>query len=156
MDRVGGYVSMNVSPPRCCARTCCEFLPACRCPASCSSCPSTTRSRTTPRCGRRSRRCAPQGLRLAIDDVGAGFSSLRHIVVTEPDVIKIDRSIVAGLATDPVLPSLVRSLVEFGPGCGALVVAEGVETAEEAARCWTCASATARAGTGAAPARPRR
>ena len=43
------------------------------------------------------------GLRLAIDDVGAGFSSLRHIVVTAPDVIKIDRSIVAGLDTDPVL-----------------------------------------------------
>ena len=72
------------------------------------------------------------GLRLAIDDVGAGFSSLRHIVVTAPDVIKIDRSIVAGLDTDPVLTKLVQSLVEFGHGCGVLVVAEGVETATEA------------------------
>jgi EAL domain-containing protein (putative c-di-GMP-specific phosphodiesterase class I) len=73
------------------------------------------------------------GLRLAIDDVGAGFSSLRHIVVTAPDVIKIDRSIVAGLDTDPVLETLIRSLVEFGHGCGVRVVAEGVETADEAA-----------------------
>jgi EAL domain-containing protein (putative c-di-GMP-specific phosphodiesterase class I) len=73
------------------------------------------------------------GLRLAIDDVGAGFSSLRHIVVTAPDVIKIDRSIVAGLDTDPVLETLIRSLVEFGHGCAVRVVAEGVETAEEAA-----------------------
>jgi EAL domain-containing protein (putative c-di-GMP-specific phosphodiesterase class I) len=73
------------------------------------------------------------GLRLAIDDVGAGFSSLRHIVVTAPDVLKIDRSIVSGLDTDPVLSTLVRSLVEFGRGCSARVVAEGVETAEEAA-----------------------
>jgi EAL domain-containing protein (putative c-di-GMP-specific phosphodiesterase class I) len=73
------------------------------------------------------------GLRLAIDDVGAGFSSLRHIVVTAPDVIKIDRSIVAGLDTDLVLETLIHSLVEFGHGCAVRVVAEGVETAEEAA-----------------------
>lgn len=73
------------------------------------------------------------GLRLAIDDVGAGFSSLRHIVVTKPDVIKIDRSIVTGLDTDPVLTKLVESLVEFGHGCRVSVVAEGVETAAEAA-----------------------
>ena len=73
------------------------------------------------------------GLRLAIDDVGAGFSSLRHIVVTAPDVIKIDRSIVAGLDTDPVLSKLVQSLVEFGHGCDVRVVAEGIETADEAA-----------------------
>lgn len=73
------------------------------------------------------------GLRLAIDDVGAGFSSLRHIVVTSPDVIKIDRSIVAGLDVDPVLSKLVGSLVEFGHGCDVRVVAEGIETADEAA-----------------------
>jgi EAL domain-containing protein (putative c-di-GMP-specific phosphodiesterase class I) len=74
-----------------------------------------------------------RGLRLAIDDVGAGFSSLRHIVVTSPDVIKIDRSIISGVDTDPVLTTLVRSLVEFGHGCQVRVVAEGVETAAEAA-----------------------
>ncbi len=73
------------------------------------------------------------GLRLAIDDVGAGFSSLRHIVITSPDIIKIDRSIVAGLDTDPVLSKLVESLVDFGHGCGVRVVAEGIETAGEAA-----------------------
>ena len=71
------------------------------------------------------------GLRLAIDDVGAGFSSLRHIVVTAPDVIKIDRSIVSGLDDDPVLAKLVGSLVEFAHGCDVRVVAEGVETADE-------------------------
>jgi EAL domain-containing protein (putative c-di-GMP-specific phosphodiesterase class I) len=73
------------------------------------------------------------GLRLAIDDVGAGFSSLRHIVLTTPDVIKIDRSIVSGLDTDPVLATLVHSLVEFAGGLRARVVAEGIETAAEAA-----------------------
>lgn len=72
------------------------------------------------------------GLRLAIDDVGAGFSSLRHIVVTSPDVLKIDRSIVSGLDTDPVRTVLIRSLVDFARGLRARVVAEGVETAAEA------------------------
>ncbi|MCZ2837242.1 EAL domain-containing protein [Modestobacter sp. VKM Ac-2985] len=74
-----------------------------------------------------------RGMRLAIDDVGAGFSSLRHIVITAPDVIKLDRSIVSGIDADPVLTRLVGSLVEFGHGCGASVVAEGIETAAEAA-----------------------
>jgi EAL domain-containing protein (putative c-di-GMP-specific phosphodiesterase class I) len=73
------------------------------------------------------------GLRLAIDDVGAGFSSLRHIVVTSPDVIKIDRSIVTGLTEDAVRATLVQSLVQFAHSCDVRVVAEGVETAAEAA-----------------------
>jgi EAL domain-containing protein (putative c-di-GMP-specific phosphodiesterase class I) len=74
-----------------------------------------------------------RGLRLAVDDVGAGFSSLRHIVQTSPDVLKLDRSIVDGVAADPVLRTLVRALVEFAHGCAAVVVAEGVETAVDAA-----------------------
>ncbi|CAN5490038.1 hypothetical protein BH10ACT3_BH10ACT3_05940 [soil metagenome] len=72
------------------------------------------------------------GMRLAIDDVGAGYSSLRHILMTAPDVIKLDRAIVAGVSTDSVLRTLVGSLVDFGHGCGASVVAEGVETSEDA------------------------
>ena len=125
---------MNVSPATLLTPECGELLgrlPLHR--GSCSSCPSTTRSRTTPRCNAALRPFRAGGMRLAIDDVGAGFSSLRHIVVTSPDVIKIDRSIVTGLNTDPVLTKLVQSLVEFGHGCRVRVVAEGVETAGEAA-----------------------
>jgi EAL domain-containing protein (putative c-di-GMP-specific phosphodiesterase class I) len=73
-----------------------------------------------------------KGLRLAIDDVGAGFASLRHILLTSPDVIKLDRSIIAGTAHDPVLRRLAHSLSEFGHDAGAVVVAEGVETREDA------------------------
>ena len=51
--------------------------------------------------------------------------------MTTPDVIKLDRSIVAGAATDSVLRSLVRSLSDFGHGLGASVVAEGIETLGE-------------------------
>jgi EAL domain-containing protein (putative c-di-GMP-specific phosphodiesterase class I) len=74
-----------------------------------------------------------RGMRLAIDDVGAGFSSLRHIVLTAPDVIKLDRSMIDGVSSDPVLTTLVRSLVGFGHDCASQVVAEGVETEQDAA-----------------------
>ena len=71
-------------------------------------------------------------MRLAIDDVGAGFSSLRHIVLTAPDVIKIDRSLVDGVHHDKVLRTLVAPLGEFATGLGAAVVAEGIEDIEDA------------------------
>jgi EAL domain-containing protein (putative c-di-GMP-specific phosphodiesterase class I) len=74
-----------------------------------------------------------RGMRLAIDDVGAGFSSLRHIVLTRPDVLKIDRTLVDGVSNDHILNSLVHSLVDFGHGSGATVVAEGIETGADAA-----------------------
>jgi EAL domain-containing protein (putative c-di-GMP-specific phosphodiesterase class I) len=74
-----------------------------------------------------------RGMRLAIDDVGAGFSSLRHIVVTAPDVVKLDRSLVAGVADDHVLAVLTKALVELADAIGAHVVAEGIETATDAA-----------------------
>ncbi len=73
------------------------------------------------------------GMRLAIDDVGAGFSSLRHIVATAPDIIKLDRSIVSGVAGDAVLTVVVHALVELAGALGAKVVAEGIETATDAA-----------------------
>ncbi|MFI5495957.1 EAL domain-containing protein [Actinoplanes sp. NPDC051859] len=73
-----------------------------------------------------------RGMRLAVDDVGAGFSSLRHIVVTSPDVIKLDRSIVAGIGADPVLSVVTQSLVELARAMGAAVVAEGIETEADA------------------------
>ncbi|MGH3732373.1 MAG: EAL domain-containing protein [Acidimicrobiales bacterium] len=73
-----------------------------------------------------------KGMQLAIDDVGVGFSSLRHIVLSAPDVIKLDLSIVTGVATDHVLRTLARALAEFGHEIGASVVAEGVETRDDA------------------------
>ena len=74
-----------------------------------------------------------RGMRLAIDDVGAGYSSLRHIVATGPDVVKLDRSIVDGVAGDAVLAVVVRALVDLAGAVGATVVAEGIETGADAA-----------------------
>jgi len=133
LDVVDGYVAMNVSPATLLTPECGELLsrlPLERVLLELSE-HDQVEDYATLNATLAPYRAA--GLRLAIDDVGAGFSSLRHIVVTAPDVIKIDRSIVAGLDSDPVLETLIRSLVEFGHGCSVRVVAEGVETAEEAA-----------------------
>jgi EAL domain-containing protein (putative c-di-GMP-specific phosphodiesterase class I) len=133
LTRVGGYVAMNVSPATLLTAECAEVLA--RLPVERVLLELSEHDRVEDYAVLNAT-LAPfraRGLRLAIDDVGAGFSSLRHIVVTAPDVIKIDRSLVAGLDTDPVLRTLVRSLVDFGHGCAVRVVAEGVETATEAA-----------------------
>jgi EAL domain-containing protein (putative c-di-GMP-specific phosphodiesterase class I) len=133
LGRVDGYIAMNVSPATLLTPECGGLLS--RLPLSRVLLELSEHDQVEDYEALKST-LAPfraRGLRLAIDDVGAGFSSLRHIVVTAPDVIKIDRSIVAGLDTDPVLTKLVHSLVEFGHGCRVRVVAEGVETAGEAA-----------------------
>ena len=132
LDRVGGYIALNVSPATVLTPECAGLLgllPLDRVVLE------LTEHDAVEDYDRLSAALAPfraAGLRLAIDDVGAGFSSLRHIVVTAPDVIKLDRSIAAGVATDRVLATLVGSLVTFAHGAGATVVAEGVETAEDA------------------------
>lgn len=71
------------------------------------------------------------GLTLAIDDTGAGFASLSHIVKLAPDVIKLDLEFTRGVDRDPVRRSLAMSLVAFARDTGATVVAEGIETVGE-------------------------
>jgi EAL domain-containing protein (putative c-di-GMP-specific phosphodiesterase class I) len=72
-----------------------------------------------------------RGVRLAIDDIGAGFSSLRHIIKLTPEIIKLDISLTRGIDADPVRQALAAALVSFAGNVGATVVAEGVERAEE-------------------------
>ncbi len=73
------------------------------------------------------------GVRLAIDDAGAGFASLMHILRLAPDFIKLDRQLISGLDTDPARRSLAASLTRFAEESGATIVAEGVETGAELA-----------------------
>lgn len=73
------------------------------------------------------------GARLAVDDTGSGFSSLRHIVRLHPDVIKIDRSFVSGIDVDASSRAIVAGLVQLSADSTAMLVAEGVETTEEQA-----------------------
>lgn len=67
------------------------------------------------------------GARLAIDDVGSGFASLRHVLRLSPDIIKIDRSLVNEVTSDPAQRAIAIALAELGTRVGTKVVAEGVE-----------------------------
>ncbi|MBB3936271.1 sensor domain-containing phosphodiesterase [Aureimonas phyllosphaerae] len=78
-------------------------------------------------------RLRERGVRIAIDDVGAGYSSMSRVVAIRPDIIKLDREIVHGLDTDLMRQALARALVDFAERCGCKVVAEGVETPGELA-----------------------
>lgn len=74
-----------------------------------------------------------RGLRLAIDDTGAGHSSLTHVLRLQPDVVKLDRLLITELDHDPVRRSLVKALTGFCGEVGILLIAEGVENAAELA-----------------------
>lgn len=71
------------------------------------------------------------GCRLAIDDVGAGYASMRHILELAPDVIKFDVSFNRNIDTDPGRQALVSALARFAAELGADLVAEGIETPAE-------------------------
>lgn len=71
------------------------------------------------------------GVRLAIDDAGAGFSSLRHILRLAPEIIKLDLALTRDVDTDPVRRALATALVRFALDTGASIVAEGIETESE-------------------------
>jgi EAL domain-containing protein (putative c-di-GMP-specific phosphodiesterase class I)/PAS domain-containing protein len=73
------------------------------------------------------------GVRLAVDDAGSGFSSLRHILNLRPDVIKLDLALVRGIDADPARRALASSLLVFAGQIGADLVAEGIETQAELA-----------------------
>ena len=80
-------------------------------------------------------RLRERGGRLAVDDAGSGYASMRHVVSLAPDIIKIDRSLVASMDRDSGRRELARSLSRFARSTGASVVAEGIERPEEYDTC---------------------
>lgn len=72
-----------------------------------------------------------RGMRVAIDDAGAGYSSMRHILSMRPDVIKLDISLTRDVDHDPVRKAMAAALGEFARRAETIVVAEGIETEAE-------------------------
>ena len=72
-----------------------------------------------------------RGVRIAIDDAGAGFSSLRHTLRLEPDIVKLDISITRAVDRDRGRRALASALISFADEMGMAIVAEGVETSAE-------------------------
>jgi EAL domain-containing protein (putative c-di-GMP-specific phosphodiesterase class I) len=76
-------------------------------------------------------RLREHGVRVAVDDVGSGFSSFRHVTRVNPEILKLDRSLVCGIDGDPVRQSLASAIVGFAREVGAIVVSEGIESQDE-------------------------
>ncbi len=71
------------------------------------------------------------GARIAVDDMGSGWPSIRHVIQLRPDFIKIDRSLIDHIDTDRSKRALTCALVAFGREAGCAVIAEGIERREE-------------------------
>lgn len=72
-----------------------------------------------------------QGYQVAVDDAGAGFSSLQTIAEIRPEYIKIDASLVRDISTNRVKQALLETFVTFAEKIGCRIIAEGIETEEE-------------------------
>ncbi len=72
------------------------------------------------------------GMRVAVDDAGAGYAGLQRILAVSPDFIKLDRALVGGVATDRARQSLAAAMVWFADRNGSTVVAEGIEVEPDA------------------------
>jgi EAL domain-containing protein (putative c-di-GMP-specific phosphodiesterase class I) len=71
------------------------------------------------------------GARIAVDDTGAGFASLRHVLMLQPDVVKLDTSLSRAVHHDERQRKLVTALLTFAREVGSVVLAEGIETEEQ-------------------------
>jgi EAL domain-containing protein (putative c-di-GMP-specific phosphodiesterase class I) len=70
-------------------------------------------------------------MQLAVDDAGAGFASLRHILELRPAFVKLDRSLIAGLESDEARQAMIAGLRHFARSVGCRLIAEGIETEAE-------------------------
>jgi PAS domain S-box-containing protein len=68
---------------------------------------------------------------VAVDDAGAGFASLRHILELHPRYVKLDMQLVRGVDGDPVRQALIAGMVHFARQAGCILIAEGIETDAE-------------------------
>ena len=69
--------------------------------------------------------------RIAVDDAGAGFASLRHIAELRPAIVKLDMQLVRNVHRDPAREALVAGMVHFAAASGCDLIAEGIETEQE-------------------------
>ncbi len=72
-----------------------------------------------------------RGVRVAVDDAGAGYASLRHVLRLKPEFIKLDISLISEIDTDPSKLALAARMTAFARDIGSKVVAEGIESASQ-------------------------
>lgn len=72
-----------------------------------------------------------QGFRIAVDDAGTGYNSLKTLVYTQPEFIKMDRSIIHGISIHRYQQEMVDLLLDYANRVKTKVIAEGIETRED-------------------------
>lgn len=72
-----------------------------------------------------------RGAQIAVDDAGAGYAGLQHLMRLRPDIIKLDRSLIDGIAADDVKAALIESFASFAHRTGADLCAEGIESLDD-------------------------
>lgn len=73
-----------------------------------------------------------QGFQIALDDTGAGYSGLSTIADLQPEYIKLDKALIDNIHRDPVKRALVETIVTFADKIGSKIIAEGIETRDQA------------------------
>ena len=124
----GAYLAMNLSPIALLDPAMTPPLDAVSNPAKCVL--ELTEHVPVDGYGPLTERLAPlraRGFRVAVDDVGAGYASFHHVLELTPDILKIDRSLVANSSRDGARRRIITSIVLLALDLGATVVAEGVE-----------------------------
>jgi EAL domain-containing protein (putative c-di-GMP-specific phosphodiesterase class I)/DNA-binding NarL/FixJ family response regulator len=133
LDRLpaGTFLSVNASPVTCCSPDLPEVLadadPS-RVVLELTEHTQVTDYQQLSRCLKPMR---ARGVRIAVDDTGAGFSSLSHVLALAPELIKLDIAMCRDVERDGARQALIHALVDFAGHIGAGVVAEGIESSEQ-------------------------
>lgn len=127
------YLSVNASPELLVDRSFCDRLCGSRLPLDRLVIEITEHAQVAdyPTLNTSVNRLRGQGVRFAIDDTGAGYASLNHVLELRPEIIKLDRALIDNVDSDPARRALVTALVLLALEIGASVTGEGVETSDQ-------------------------
>jgi EAL domain-containing protein (putative c-di-GMP-specific phosphodiesterase class I) len=127
----GTYLSINLSPETVTSARFAELLPDVPAESVVLEVTEHARVEDYEALGDALKDFRARGGRLAVDDAGAGFASLKHILRLAPEVVKLDREVAQGIDVDRPRRALAAALISFAFDIGADVVAEGIETQAE-------------------------
>ena len=131
IDRLEGFLAVNVSPEVARLPAFTELLAGVDCSRVVVELTEHTRVADEVELARDLSHLRERGVRLAVDDTGAGYAGLQRLLGLAPDIVKLDMALIRGIDHDPARRALATALVAFTSEIGAELIAEGVETDAE-------------------------
>lgn len=131
IDRLEGFLAVNVSPEVARLPAFTELLAGVDCSRVVVELTEHTRVADEVELERDLSHLRERGVRLAVDDTGAGYAGLQRLLGLAPDIVKLDMALIRGIDHDPARRALATALVAFTSEIGAELIAEGVETDAE-------------------------